>query len=562
MGKRKLYIRTEYSTEQTDNVSGASGQVEKYEFTAKVIPPAIKHVDCGINTTPYRKFDFSPWYDVGIDSITYACQNQIERFLASQDNLIEVATVVNYCRNGIAKFLDFLILQAKSLDHELTPSNIDRNLIDDFISHLASKTESKSYQRGIYLSIKGVLVALGHRGVIKLIPAGDEATFPPNPFPNHNRKVRGETALPKAQRQAFASAVKHAVLPIWDADEPLTCELLCYALLIIALHTGRNTTALFEMHRDCLRPHPKENTKFLVLWKRRGHNTNKVALRGEPEDKKAMESIPAIKANIERLILQVIARTEELIPEAPKHLKTRVWIYRMRGGKDYGEISTPTAYTMMRACKKLASDYGLVDVDGQPLRINISRLRKSFGNRIYELTGGDIVTTAIALGNTPQVAGRNYLAPNEDSKRNWLFMGKLLVQELLSGSIGATYKNTPAGRCSDPINGQYAPKTAGATCTNFLNCLRCRHYAVTAEDLHKLFSFYFRVFAERPHMDKRRWTKEYSHIPRLIDNYIVAEGLRRGTFKKSQVESARERARSAPHPFWSYDVSLPLATLT
>ena len=55
-------------------------------------------------------------------------------------------------------------------------------------------------------------------------------------------------------------------------------------------------------------------------------------------------------------------------------------------------------------------------------------------------------------------------------------------------------------------------------------------------------------------MDKRRWAREYAHIPRLIDHYIIAEGLRRGTFKASEVEAARERARILPHLFWSVDL--------
>ena len=76
---------------------------------------------------------------------------------------------------------------------------------------------------------------------------------------------------------------------------------------------------------------------------------------------------------------------------------------------------------------------------------------------------------------------------------------------------------------------------------------------MTAQDLYKLFSFYFRVLAERSRMEKRRWAREYSHIPRLIDDYIVAEGLRRGTFKAAVVDAAREHARTLPHPFWSVD---------
>jgi hypothetical protein len=84
--------------------------------------------------------------------------------------------------------------------------------------------------------------------------------------------------------------------------------------------------------------------------------------------------------------------------------------------------------------------------------------------------------------------------------------------------------------------------------------VRCKHYAVTAEDLYKLFSFYFRVLAERSRMDKRRWARELAHIPRLIDDYIIAEGLRRGTFKPAAVEAAKQHARTQPHPFWSVEL--------
>lgn len=343
-------------------------------------------------------------------------------------------------------------------------------------------------------------------------------------------------------------------MPIWLDDTPVTGELLAYAMLTVALHTGRNTTPLLEMERNCLRAHPKNNSVFLVLWKRRSHTSHKVALRAENRAAQLLESTPTVQTNVERLIRRILAHSEPLCAEAPDDLKDRVWLYRVHRGPGPGRVIALTGETLKLAIKKLVADHGLTDIDGQPLCINISRLRKTFANRIFELLGGDLVTTAIALGNTPQVAGRNYLAPSGDARRNWKFMGEILVQELLTCTIGATYQTTPMGRCGDPMNGQYAPKREGAACFSFLNCLRCKHYAVTEEDLHRLFSFYFRVFAERTRMDKRRWTQEYAHIPRLIDDYIVAEGLRRGTFKAAAVEAARERARREPHPFWSSDV--------
>jgi hypothetical protein len=454
----------------------------------------------------------------------------------------------------LRNFLNYLVLRATALGYELTLADIDRELIDGFLGHLSGQGMATTSQKSLYNGTKSVLQALGQRGLIALVIAGDAATFPRNPFPNINRKTRGETPLPKAQRQAFAAAVKQAVMPIWLDDIPLTSELLAYALLIVALHTGRNTTPLLEMGRDCLRAHPKDNSTFLILWKRRGHNTSKVVLRGESTIERLLESTPTVKINVERLIRHVIARTEPLRAEATDDLQAHVWLYRSRGNKGRGQITALTDSALQYAVQKLVTDYRLTDSNGQPLRINISRLRKTFANRIFELLDGDLATTAIALGNMPQVAGRNYLLPGEDAKRNWRFMGDVMVEELLTHTIGATYKATPMGRCGDPVNGQYAPRREGATCINFLNCLRCRHYAVTGNDLHKLFSFYFRVFAERMRMDKRRWTREYAHIPRLIDDYIVAEGLRRGVFKLAAVEAARERARIEPHPFWSSDV--------
>jgi hypothetical protein len=411
---------------------------------------------------------------------------------------------------------------------------------------------STTTQRKYYNSTKSILQALGRRELVTLVDAGDAATFPSNPFPNSNRKGKGETPLPKTQRQAFAAAVKQAVMPIWSDDAPLTSELLAYALLIVALHTGCNTTPLLEMGRDCLHAHPKDNTSFLTLWKRRGHKTSRAILRSENTNERLLEATPTVKTNVERLIRKVIARTDQLSAEATDDLQKRVWLYRSRG-QGWGQVTVLGDMTLVTAIHKLVTDYKLTDSDGQPMRINVSRLRKTFANRIFELTNGDLASTAIALGNTPEVAGRNYLLPNEDAKPNWRFMGEVLVEELLTHTIGATYK-TPLGHCRDPVYGQYAPKRAGATCISFLNCLRCRHYAVTGNDLYKLFTFYFRVFAERMRMDKRRWRREFAHIPRLIDDYIVAEGLRRGVFERAAVETARERARIEPHPFWSSDV--------
>lgn len=550
MAKRKIFVRTDLSVPQIEHSQDAAGNVV---ILPEAIPPTNTMVRFGRNASSSRSFNFARWYGSGINPITYACQRQIERFIASQDGALSGSTVANCCNSGLRYFLDYCMLRATAFGRELALSDVNRDMIDGYLSHVAGMGVSTTTQRHYYTKTKSVLLALGRRGLIPLVASGDMATFPRNPFPSTNRKAKGETALSKRERQAFTMALREAIKPLWVDDAHVTGELLVFALLIVALHTGRNTTPLLEMGRDCLRSHPKDNTVFLVLWKRRGYNTSKVALRAESNAESLLESTPSVRTNVERLIRRVMSLTEPLDAEVPDEIKGRVWLYR-RTNKGAGQVTTLTNGALELPIKRLVVEHGLIDSYGKPLRINVSRLRKTFAKRIFELTGGDLPTTAAALGNTPQVADQNYLAPGEDTRRNWQFMGEVLVEELLTRSIGATYKDTPVGRCADSVNGQYAPKREGATCMSFMNCLRCKHYAVTAEDLYKVFSFYFRVLAERSRMDKRRWAREYAHIPRLIDHYIVAEGVRRGTFKATAVEAARERARTLPHPYWSVDL--------
>lgn len=550
MGKRKVFAKTDLSIPQVEHSHDAVGNVV---ILPEAIPPKNTTVEFGRSSSGFRRFDFARWYDSGIDPITYACQRQVERFLTGQDGAVTARTVVGYCI-GLRYFLDYCVLRATAFSRDLALADVNRDLIDGYLGHLAGLGVAITAQKSLYTQTKPVLLAVGRRGLIHLVTSGDATTFPRNPFPNSNRKYKGETALSKRERQAFTVALRQAIKPIWADDAPVTGELLACALLVVALHTGRNATPLLEMGRDCLRPHPKDNTVFLVLWKRRGYNSSKVALRAESDTERLLESTPSVRINVERLIRRVMALTEPLDAEAPDDLKGRVWLYRARSGKGAGQVTALSANMLAHATNRLVAEHSLTDSNGKPLRINISRLRKTFANRIFELADGDLATTAAALGNTLQVADQNYLRPDENSRRNWQFMGEVLVQELLTRTIGATYRDTPMGHCADSENGQYAPKREGETCMNFMNCLRCKHYVVTAEDLYKLFSFYFRVLAERSRMDKRRWAREYAHIPRLIDQYIVAEGLRRGTFKAAAVETNRERARTQPHPFWSVDL--------
>ncbi|WP_175752488.1 hypothetical protein [Burkholderia ambifaria] len=547
MGRRKVFVRTDLTTIEVERTASDAGGIG---IPPDVIPPASTVIHFGRSASKCRRFDFGPWYTVGIDQITYACQRQIERFLDKQDLDVEVSTIASYCTSGLKHLLTYLAIHATAMSRALELRDINRDMIDSYLAYLRDRGVSTLSQRTCYAYTKSVLVTLGRRGLFELVTSGDNVTFPNNPFPGSHRHDRGESPLTRAERKAFTAAVKTAVMPILTSNNAPTSTLLAYALLVVALHTGRNTTALMEMPIDCLKPHPKDDLEFLVLYKRRGHTTTKVVVRSETTAERTVESTPTLRPGVSRLIRRVIELTDQARMDAPPDIHTRVWLYSKRQTDGQRRTVNLKIGTLDEAIKKLVHDYGLVDNDGKPMRINISRLRKTFTNRVNEILEGDVVTTAVAAGNTPPVTSRHYLRPGEDSKQDWRFMGICLVSELLSGTLGAT-ERTPLGRCSDIKMGEYAPRRADAPCESFLNCLRCRNYVVTGDDLWRLYSFYWRVLRERSRMDRQRWNQQFKHIPRLIERDVIATGIARRVFREVEVTAVRERARHDPHPFWA-----------
>lgn len=512
------------------------------------------------NPVPNHKnyHDFGEWYGIGIDEVTYAFQEQITRFLAKQDADVQVFTVVTYCA-GLNLFLEYIAFCSQAYEREIGLVDIDRNLIDGFLLFLRARYSSTVTQKGYYSTSKAVLLALGRRGLLRIENKGDDTTFPRNPFPHNDRSVVGEQPYSPKERKAVAIALKNSIQPLFAKDVIVTSKLLTSALLITALYTGRNTLPLLEMAPQALVDHPKGDRAFLFLHKRRGRRIYKATLRKDLPAETRADAAATAGNGVERMLRRVIDLTEPLRQEAPEGLRNRVWVFRSqrgtRTGKMIGEVLALTPNSMGRNAIGLAEEYDLRDDNGDRLRINVSRLRKTFVNRMYELLDGNLALTAIAAGNTPRVTGTSYLRPGHEAKKNWRFMGEVLVEELKTNTIGATEK-TPSGGCSDNRSGEYAPSSADSVCTSFLNCVRCRNYVVTGDDLYRVFSLYWRVLAERSHIAPRQWKQQFSHIARIIDRDVIQAGLEQGVFKQKDVDAARDRARIEPHPFWK--ASMPL----
>lgn len=552
MSKRKTFKKVNLALPTI--AAATQGHLEK-----PIRPLSTRVHFSSVVPTHRNSHDFGEWYGVGIDEITYACQEQVTRLLGKQDADVEQITIVNYC-SGLDLFLEYSAFCSHVAGHELGLGHINREFIDGYLMFLAARHESVVTRKGYYYFAKAVLLALGRRGLIHVEDKGDDRTFPRNPYPDNDRATVGDVPYSPTERKAIAIALKKAVQPLFDQEAALSSKLLTAALLVTALYTGRNTTPLLEMSPTALVDHPKGDRALLLLHKRRGRRVYKATLRKDLPKGTAPDTAASAGDGVERMIKLIIERTENLRRDAPKEIKDRLWLFRTsngtRTGKTKGSVIALGRSTLIQSAKALAEEFDLRDDHGDRLRITVRRLRTTFVNRVFQLLHGDLALTAIAAGNTPRVAGTNYLRPGQDAQKNWRFMGEVLVQELHSGSIGATEK-TPSGRCSDPHDSNYA-SADGQICTSFLNCVRCRNYVVTADDLYRVYSLYWRLLRERDRVSRRRWRQQFAHVIRLIERDVIAAGLEKGIFKPKEVEAARLRARDDPHPFWRTDTLIEM----
>ena len=492
--------------------------------------PKNKVVSFRKNAQNVRNYDFTSIYGQGFDAITNAVQQTIEIMLT--ESVVEPSSITTYCRIGYKYFAQYLAIYAKAMNRDLVLSDISFELIENYIQHLKTNYPNGSSAKNHYTHTKSTLVKMQGMGWL------DRFDFPRNPFPNSNRKVKGQQAFSKAERRRVAQALKVDVSKIIEKKVSLSSCELTILLLAIALRSGMNTTPLLEMTTYSVKAHPlKENRKLLVLYKRRGNATHIQNLRHSTN----IENVQTVLADVAVMVQHVIEMNQSLRAESGTDL---VFCYRATGGSNHGEVTTVSKSMIEINTKKWVKEKGLKNDNGDPLQVNISRFRKTFENRIWELSGGDPFVTAALANHSVKVSQTHYLEAPIEAEKNFNYMGKVRTQELLS-NVKVIENNTPVSKCSD------IPKRTDKNgnkiyCTDFLSCVRCRNMVVTKEDLYRLFSFYWLIVYEREQIGAKRWSKYFAHIIRIIDRDIAPQ------FDADYVATIKAEAQANPHPAWKH----------
>lgn len=498
--------------------------------------PTVTNIAFPENTTNIRNFDFSPYYGKGFDMITTICQYTIEKLLDESINTkqasLSIATIASYC-NNLKHLFKFCDLWRSGLGTDLFPENINSSFINELINYIKGYRDSPVSQKGYYSSCKSVLVSSHRLGYLSGVDI--KSIFPRNPFPNNNRQAKGQRALTPEEKKRLVIALKNEVTHIVAHEKALTGYELGICVLAIGISTGMNPTPVLTLPIDCLQPHPiKANLRLLVAFKRRGNATYVVSLR-QSQDVTLLRSVNLNVASIIELIIERNASVRARCDD-----KSRLLVYEGRNG----EAKLLSNSDLKGFITKLIKTHDLLDDDGNSITLNMMRLRKTFINRIWEMSGQDPLIAARHGKHTEQTANRHYWAPPPEAERNMRFLGEVRIKDLLEVNVSHLPKvNTPVSSCKDPMSGHLAPKN-GTVCTELLGCFRCKSFVVTEEDLYRLFSFYWAVVQERDSFGVKRWKKYLRHIIRIIDDDIAPH------FDRELIEHNRQKAKSFPHPFW------------
>ncbi|MCK7553400.1 hypothetical protein [Marinobacter goseongensis] len=485
-----------------------------------------------------RNLDLTKYYGNGCDVVVYAAQRALERMVRacaeSGGKTLNANTIGGYFTIGLSAFLPFCATMAAALGRELRLDDLDRPFIDHFLAHLRQSGGRLASQKTRYTKVKSILVAMVQSGWI----ARD--IFPRNPFPNSNRSMRGQNALSEAERSTVLRALKADMGAIIKGSGPLTSEELGICVLAVAVRTGINPTPALELLADCLQPHPiKADRYVLVSFKRRGNATHIQSLRRAADIESMVSALPDVARIID------LVRDRNAAPRQASNYTEMLFVYESRGGVSARGPNRLSNDALSYSIKTFLDRHQISDADDRPLRLNVMRLRKTFENRLFTLSGQDPFLTAKLGGHSMKVSNDHYLEAPESAEKDWRLMGEVRTEELLNhGKVEPLpAQNTPVAGCRDTLNGDLAPKN-GEHCQKFLACFRCRSFVVTGDDLYRVFSLYWALVRMRETMGASTWKRVYGHIIRIIDQEITPK------FGAEMVSIQRQRAKVDPHPFW------------
>lgn len=535
-----------------------------------------------------RNIHFTDWLGQGIDAWVFAVIACFRTMLRSGSR--ETSTVVQYAKS-FRVFFSYLT-EGRKTPCVVAPEKLSPLHVEAFVAWLLVRKESLNQTAGTtrtaFKNVKAVLLELFAQGHIP----GEPTRFFKRGALSWRDSESRQTSLSDAEQERLATAIKVDLVAIHHGRlQLMPSDVQALRLLLVAHRQGGNPTPLLELHRDAMSPGLMPGTIRMRTVKARSRKVRSSVGRAAPgkSELKPDEAPAEIVLSLAEgaVLQQAITSTEELVKEAPVQYKNRVWLYRSheRGARTR-TVTCLTTATLRQSINRLIVRHNLLSDNGAVLHLNLSRTRKSFFDRAFRNTDGDLAKTANLLGNTPRVAGAHYSSMNESRKAeaaefmnedyvdimrpNTTVASDLVIRlkpvevKAKSSTSDGPLEPTPVSSCKDTLNGEHAPRNGHNYCDRYVMCLFCSSFAIvgSVEELWRLFSFQAFAKAELVCLDEMLGAERTTddELEDLRDRYRIAipyiDSFTQRQFPARIIEAARARTEEALHPFWVHQMTL------
>jgi hypothetical protein len=599
MARKKNYQLSGARREQVRTASESSGAPSQSSLVEKLSSTGDARIDMEALLGSEARFahskkniDFNDWLGRGIDTWVWsalACFHTALRSGARQTSTVGVDS------QNFQHFFRYLVQggRARSIPvpADLNPSNV-KAFVEWLKKFGRQRGLTQETLRSYYKNVKAVLLQMFE---LNLIPGDASTFFKGKEFPSGGEESK-QTALSDFEQVRLANAIKADLSDVYHKRLSLNAgELQGLRLLLVGHRQGKNPTPLLELARDTVLPGVIPGTIRIRTVKVRSRKVRASVGRAAAakQDHNAGTNGTGIQEAVFSLaegsvLQQAIQETEGLVDEAPVRYKNRIWLYRT--APNQGSVVTCLSIVMLgEAIKALVARHKLFGDDGKPLRVNLSRLRKSFFDRSLRVTDGDLTKTSNLMGNSPAVSGRHYPSMNEARiAESAEFLNEDYVGTMRGGSQSSErragpkviqvtpvhtdadgrpnipLKSTPVSSCQDTLNGEYAPHDGRTHCDHYVYCLFCSSFAIvgTIDELWRLFSYQVFAVEELRHLDSVLGPErtQDDNLEDLRDRYRIAipyiDQFTKRQFAARVVKAAREKTMEALHPFWQHELKL------
>jgi hypothetical protein len=388
----------------------------------------------------------------------------------------------------------------------------------------------------------------------------------PAPIEHSDAALRGflETAATVIEAEGTIGC-KHPVLQLFyrrfhllglEGGEPirdlharryLLAEDIIAFFVAFGLETGLEPECIKELRADCLR-NPASGTVEIAYVKRRARGSEWKRLR-------VRDGASSTPGGIIRTLIELTSAARGHKPS------DSLWVY-FRTGRLDDRIA-------LHMIDNWVARHGIVDDAGHPLRLLLSRLRKTHKALWYAKSQGDMAR--FTIGHTSDVAARHYadlpslrhlheqavadglndalasalqpriLTPEEEAiarrapSKLQLSVPATEARRVLSGK-----NDVWLASCSGFHNSPFAP--VGEPCSEpFWGCLECRNAVITARKLPSVIAFLDFIVVRRAEMTEADWWAKFGRSWSRITQQILP------AFSDAVVTQAREKAKTLEH---------------